>query len=112
MAILNSSGSGGSGSLAGSTSVDTATIENISIGTANTEQSHALPALTRKFRLKARGFSITKLAYTSGQSGTVYVTVSPGSWYCAEMLDPNTTYTIYFQTSKVDTLEVESWQDT
>jgi len=88
--------------------ISTPVIANIAIPTANIEQSYILPASTKKFRLKARGNAITKLAFTSGQSGTNFITIFPGSVF--EETGLNSTITLYFQLSKSsEILEVLSW---
>ena len=55
----------------------TVTIFNVTITSANTEQSQALPANTKEFLIRTRGSAELKLAYDSGDSGTLFVTI-PG----------------------------------
>lgn len=58
--------------------------------------------------IRVRGVSSLKLAYVSGQSGSNYITVSPGAVYTAEGL--NFTGTLYFQTTKPSqTVEILEW---
>jgi hypothetical protein len=85
----------------------TPTLVNIATA-ANTETSYALPANTKKLIIKARGSSVTKLTYTSGASGTTYITISPGSVY-EEIGILTSGITLYFQTSKIDTVEIVTW---
>lgn len=54
-----------------------ATLFNITIAAANVEQSQALPANTKEFIIRTRGAGELKLAYTSGDSGTTFMTI-PG----------------------------------
>lgn len=77
----------------------TATIYNITITLANTEQSQVLPANTKKFIIKTRGNGKLQLAYNLGDSGTIYLTVPPGSSY--EDINLYTAQTLYFQSPKV-----------
>jgi hypothetical protein len=86
----------------------TPTIANLSVPTSGVEQSYALPASTREFMLKARGFSTVQFAYTSGDSGTDYISLPPGCIFTDK--DLPTSVTIYYQTSKSgETVEVLSW---
>jgi hypothetical protein len=83
----------------------TTTIFNVAIPLANTEVSQALPANTKKFMFKSRSKSTIKFAYTSGASGTTYITLPAGAVY--EDDNYYTSLTIYFQSSKMgDTLEL------
>lgn len=85
------------------------TIANETAALANTEYSYAFPANTRKFSIKARGNAKIKLAFTSGQSGTDFITIFPGSKY-EEIELKITGVTAYFQTNKVgEVVEILSW---
>lgn len=90
-------------------SITAGVVENMTIAAANVEQSHTFPAGTVKFLLKPRGSGKIKLAHTSGNSGTSYLTIHPGSVYSSPEFRPDA-YTIYFQ-SPVAGLEIEaeSW---
>lgn len=58
------------------------TIANTTLTLANTEYTYAIPTDTRKVQLAARnaGGDI-KLAFTSGASGTTYITIpAGGTW--------------------------------
>jgi hypothetical protein len=91
--------------------VSTPTVTNSTTPvTANTETSIALPAGTKKFKLRARGNAKLQLAYTATESGTTYWTVMPGACYFEELLDSGTSYTIYIQSNKASTVvELVSW---
>ena len=56
-----------------------ATIFNLTIVLANTEQSQALPSNTKEFIFKTRGNDEVKLAFISGDSGTLYATIKKGA---------------------------------
>lgn len=84
------------------------TIVNITIALANTEQNYSLPTDTKKFLIKNRGDSMTKLSYLSGDSGSVFVSIPPGAVY--EESGILTNATLYFQTeSASDIIEIVSW---
>lgn len=87
----------------GGTTDTSVNIYNIST-TANVESSQALPANCKGFVLRVRGNSRTQLSYTLGGSSTVFMTVPPGG----EWKDENfyQSQTIYFQTSKDETVEL------
>lgn len=91
--------------------VTTPTIANVAIPTANVEVSYTLPANTRRFLILLRTPSTAKmkLAYASGDSGTLYVTVNPGCHYGeGEILAPSVT--LYFQaTLSGQVAEIVSW---
>lgn len=56
------------------------TIYNKTLTVADTEYSQVLPVGTRKVLIKERtGAADVKLAYVSGESGTVYITIPAGS---------------------------------
>lgn len=93
--------------LGGSDDTD-ATVFNVAAATASTEYSQALPANTKRFILRARNRSQIQIAYTSGQSGTTYVTLRPGA-----VFEDNSFYltqTIYFQCSQGgETVEIVAY---
>src|SRR5271165_3885696 len=62
-------------------SVSVPVISNVTISTPNVEQSFTIPSGTKAIFFRARGNSILKFAFVSGQSGTNYVTVSSNSLY-------------------------------
>lgn len=86
----------------------TPVITNIAIPLANTEQSYALPADTKRFIVRVRGNAKIQVAYAALQSGTNFLTIAPGNVY--EETDVKVNLTIYFQSNKAsETLEVLSW---
>jgi hypothetical protein len=92
------------------TKVTTPVIANVACLTASTEYSYALPSGTRFFRLRVRGSSQAQLAFVSGQSGTVYLTVDPGFTYESPLFPVDSSITTYFQCYKASqTVEIESW---
>lgn len=72
-------------------------VYNVSMATANTEYSQALPTSTKRFTFQLRAANDCKLAFTAGQSGTNYITIKSGSSYTEEQLDAN--ITLYFQSA-------------
>lgn len=88
--------------LGGSTDT-TVAIYNLST-TAGIEDSQALPVNCKGFLIRSRGKSKTQVAFTSGQTNTAFLTIWPGSTY--EDKNFFQSQTIYFQTSKDDTLEL------
>lgn len=91
-----------------STSNTTTVIANETIALADTEQSYALPSNCKCFRLRARGATTTvRLAFSSGDTSTVYWTVFPGSVYVNENF--YTSQTIYFRADVAsDIIEIEA----
>lgn len=89
---------------------NTPVITNLSLATADFEYSHTFPLNTRKFSIKPRSVSATiKLAYSSGESGTNYITVPPGG-YWEDLIGVTSNRTIYIQSSTAGTVaEIVSW---
>ena len=84
-------------------------VENVSIPLADTEVSHALPTGTKRFLLKLRGVAILKLAYSSGNSGTTFITLYGRTFYREERIGSATT-TLYMQSPTASqTVEIVSW---
>jgi len=81
----------------------TVTIFNLNT-TAGIEDSQALPVNCKGYLIRARGKSKTQVAFTSGQTNTAFFTIWPGNTY--EDKNFFQSQTIYFQTSKDDTLEL------
>jgi hypothetical protein len=93
-----------------SSSVSTPNIQNISISLANTEQSFSFPSTTKKFEIKLRGSGRLQISYTSGASGTNFITLPIGTSYSVNDLNLSGNLDIYFQSSKAsETLEIEYW---
>lgn len=94
------------GALGGSANTTT-TIYNIAVPTADTEVSQALPANTKQFKIRNRGKAKIQLAYTSGQSGTNFITIMPGNVYVNDNFYQN--QTLYFQCPQgSQTIEIEA----
>ena len=91
------------------TGVTTPTIQNVTLATAGTEYTITLPANTERFKIRVRGSSKLQIAYTSGQTGTNYISIYPGACYEEAALDI-ASLSIYVQASKSgETLEIVSW---
>lgn len=91
--------------------VTTPTIENFDASLANNEYSYTLPANSKKFCIRARGFEArVQLAYESGESDTNYFTVQRGCSYIENSVIIESGLTIYFQVDKPNTVvEILSW---
>ena len=80
-------------------------IFNVTVGTANTEFSQALPANTKKFIIKSRNSA--KITFYYSPSATETLTINAGfsfedtSFYLGQ--------TIYFKCSKADVIEVVAY---
>lgn len=89
----------------GAATSTTPTIYNVSAVTAGTEYSQVLPSNTKSFVLKSRGNAKVQLSYTSGQSGTSFLTIPAGAVYTDENF--YTSLTVYFQANKNgETIEI------
>jgi hypothetical protein len=81
------------------------TIYNVSLGPVSTEQSQALPANTKQFMVKSRGQSLLQIAFSSGQSGTNYITIQPNAVFSTSGLFAS--QTVYFQSPQTgDVVEI------
>lgn len=90
--------------------VSTPLIQNVTIVSANTEQSLVFASSTKRIRLQLRDVATLKFAFSPGTSGTTYITVPAGSGYEVDNLALSASLTLYFQTTKASTtLEVISW---
>jgi len=86
----------------------TKTIYNVALGPVDTEQSLVLPSNIVGYQIKTRGFASLKLSHTSGQSGTLYETISGGAVLTDE--HSYTGLTIYFQSPTTsDVVEIVTW---
>lgn len=87
-------------------------IYNVTLTNAGTEYSQTLPANTRKVLIRVRsGASDLKLAYTSGESGTKYITIPAGSSKYLEGIYIKGE-TLYFQSPTAsEVVEIEAWTD-
>lgn len=85
-------------------------VSNVSMPSANTEYSFTLMANTKQLTFKTRQSSLLKFTFQAGESATTYISVSPGSSYTLQGIDPSTTITLYFQSpNNSETLELISW---
>lgn len=80
----------------------TLTIKNLSMPTANTEYSYALPTNTKRFTLKLRAQNAKlKFAFVSGESGTNYIEIPQNDkWVSPDYNLDLDSKTIYMQSSK------------
>lgn len=106
------SSSGGSSPVAGSMSAE-AVVPSLHVATIvapSTEQSYTLPAGTKWFSIINHDIPGLQVAYTLGQSGSVYRLIPRGSSTVHPKLDSSASVTIYFQAATVGgRLEIESW---
>ena len=87
-----------------------ASIYNVTMTLADTEYSQTLMAGASKILVQNRGGYDTKLAFVTGQSGTVYMTIKAGSVYYEDMLEGGQR-TLYFQCPTAgQVLEILSWE--
>lgn len=80
--------------------IATPTILNISIPTANIEQSTTFPASTKKIFFQLEGNAKLQYSFTAAQSGTNYITIPSGGAFEIEGLKLSSTLTLYFQASR------------
>lgn len=84
-------------------------IYNVTMTSANTEYSQTLPASTKKFTIKCRTNYDVKLCFTSGASGTTYITIPAGMTYWDDLIKP-VTLTLYFQCpTAAQVTEIVAW---
>lgn len=84
------------------------TIYNVDVNLINTEFSQALPASTVEFLLKSRtGTQTIKLAYNSGDSGSLYYTIPKGTEYNDGNFHDS--LTVYFQANITGIVEIVAW---
>jgi hypothetical protein len=89
--------------------VTTPIITNLSVPLANTEVSHSIAAGTKKISFKCRGLARIQFSFTSGQSGSNYISLEPGAIYAESGLNLSS-LTLYLQTSKASqTVEILEW---
>lgn len=87
----------------------TPVVYNVTMTTANTEYSQALPANTKKFLVKCRGAYDIKLCFTALASGTTYITVPAALSYWEDLIQPST-ITLYFQcATAAQVAEIVAW---
>jgi len=85
-------------------------VVNVAMATKNTEYSYAIPTGVSKILIKLRDSGVAlKLAYTSGASGTTYLTVPAATAKSIDNIKGG--ITIYFQAdTDSQVLEVEIWK--
>ena len=83
----------------------TAKITNLAIGTPNSEVSHVLQDNLKQLIIRQREIGKIQYCFTSGQSGTTYMTIPRG---CTEHLADLTfsSKTLYLQSDKTGTIEI------
>lgn len=88
------------------------TVANVAL-TANTEGSYALPNFTVSFTIKFRSTTSTgRIAVVSGETGTTYITIPPGSGgWSQEIKGRSAALTIYIRSNETDTAEIISWHN-
>lgn len=86
-------------------------INNTTMTSADTEYSYDIPAGTKRFEIKLRALNaLLKLAFTSGESGTTYITIPYGASYLEEDVKAGP-ITLYFQSSSASQVaEIKSWR--
>ena len=84
----------------------TATIFNVIITgpDVGVEKSQVLPANTKEFLIRTRGSGEMQFAYSSGDTSTLFLTVSGCSVYNDKNL--YTSQTIFFQVDAIDVVEI------
>lgn len=80
MAQFTSSGGGGV-PVSSTSDIVSYSIINQSLTTANTEVEIIVPTTAVYIHVFCRTDKLIKIAFTSGQSGTVYASLVPGSYY-------------------------------
>jgi hypothetical protein len=107
------------GSIGGSITADYQGATNPSITwvdmvLANTEYTYSIPSLARILRVRGAGLvgaAKLKLAFVSGESGTKYITVWPGSVWDSPQLEAGTVSSLYIQSTKAgERIEIEAWE--
>jgi hypothetical protein len=84
------------------------TIYNLTLTSANTEYSQSIPEYTSKIMIKCRTSSAIKLSYTSGESGSLYMTIPSGQTYWDDNI--GTASTIYLQSTSAGVVaEILCW---
>ena len=85
----------------------TPNVYNVECTNADTEYSQALPSGVKILMLRARG-GVVKYCFTSGESGTKYITLNDGESHIFYHL--NASVTIYCQSPSAGTvLEILAW---
>lgn len=91
-------------------SVSVPTIYNLTLTNANTEYSQALNAFPAYITIQCRSVADLKVAFTSGQSGTTYITIPAGSSYTFPMQIAGVK-TVYVQSPSASAVvEILEWR--
>ncbi len=87
----------------------TVTIYNVTTDpTPGTEESQAFTSGTKQFTIRVRGNATLQFAFSSGQSGTNFITLPPRASYTVSDIDFSGT--IYFQVDKASqVVEILEW---
>lgn len=80
-------------------------ITNFSVGSIGTEYSHSLTNGLKQVIIRSRIGANIQFSFTSGESGTKYITIPKGSTLHIEGLTFSGK-TLYFQTDKVGIVEI------
>lgn len=88
----------------------TPTIQNISVTSANSEFSYALPIDSKRFLVRVReGDTKVKLSFTSGGTSSDFITISPGVVFSEVDVDASMV-TLYLNANNAPrVIEVLSW---
>lgn len=102
---------GGMATTGGELTARSATTANVTMTTANTEYSYTFPANTSSFHMKLRAQNVKfKHCWTSGESGTTYMTTPQNSLQSRPGIDLSGV-TIYFQSDTASQeMEIDSYQ--
>jgi hypothetical protein len=89
-------------------------IYNVTLSSANTEFSRALPAGIRKFSIQCRTTSVDiKLSFVEGESGSTFLTILGNSAYNEDLIHAPIGYTLtlYMQTTSTASpvVEIVAW---
>ena len=87
----------------------TPTIANIVAVLANTEYSYALPLNTTRYSVMARGMGKLQVAFTSGDTSTNFITVSPGAKLREECASTMSIILRFQSTKAGEVIEILSW---
>ena len=83
----------------------TVTLYNVTVATANSEESQVLPANTKYFIIRSRNKGKLRLAYTSGGTSTNYMTIPTGTSF--DDMNFYTSIELFFQSNKPgDVIEI------
>ena len=80
-------------------------ISNLTISSPATETSFPLTDGLKALTIRSRDIAKLQLSFTSGESGTKYITISKGSVFHQDYIDFSST-TIYLQADKATTVEI------